>query len=358
MATAKREPTGGSILPIAFGPIRSRRLGWSLGINNVRPKTCSYSCVYCQVGATNRSRSVRERFFGCDAVVAAVRARLAACRAAGQPVDVVTFVPDGEPTLDRDLGESIRAVAALGARVAVLTNGSLLWRPDVRAALAAADVVSLKVDTVDAATWHRLNRPIGSLRLYAVLDGMCRFASEYTGRLTTETMLVSGINDDPAAAARTAAFIGGLAPARSYVAIPTRPPAEPWVRPAKTGAVRRTCAVFLASGLPATALADAAPAEETPLPTPGDPAAALLGIVAVHPLSEQAARDYLARSGADWSVAEALLRRGILQRVRHRRRIYLRGRTRYPGERRSSPSTGLGEGDPDAASTPDEVAGR
>jgi wyosine [tRNA(Phe)-imidazoG37] synthetase (radical SAM superfamily) len=339
VVTARREPTGGSNLPIAFGPIRSRRLGWSLGINNVRPKTCTYSCVYCQVGATNRSRSVRERFFGSDAVVAAVRARLAECRAAGQPVDVVTFVPDGEPTLDRDLGESIRGVAALGARVAVLTNGSLLWRNDVRAALAAADVVSLKVDTVDAATWHRLNRPIGSLRLYAVLDGMCRFAGEYTGELMTETMLVAGINDDLAAAARTAAFVRTLAPARSCIAIPTRPPAEPWVRSPSARFIRRTCAAFFSSGLAATALADDAPAVETPVATPGDPAAGLIGIVAVHPLSQEAAREYLARSGADWSVAESLLRRGILQRVRHQGRIYLRGATRIGGERRGSPPT-------------------
>ena len=127
-AASARELPGRRLpdLPIAFGPVRSRRLGWSLGINNVPPKTCTYSCVYCQVGATDRARREREVFFEPGAVVAAVRERVAACQAAGQPVDYATFVPDGEPTLDRHLGEAIRGVAALGVRVAVLTNGSLL----------------------------------------------------------------------------------------------------------------------------------------------------------------------------------------------------------------------------------------
>ena len=84
------------VLPIAFGPVRSRRLGWSLGINNVPPKTCTYSCVYCQVGATDRARLEREAYFEPDAVVTAVRERLAACQATGQPVDYATFVPDGD----------------------------------------------------------------------------------------------------------------------------------------------------------------------------------------------------------------------------------------------------------------------
>jgi len=314
---------GQPALPIVFGPVRSRRLGWSLGINNVPPKTCSYSCVYCQVGATDQARVERTSHIAPMEIVTAVEARLAECRSGEQPVDYATFVPDGEPTLDIHLGLAIQRVAARGLSVAVLTNGSLLWRDDVRSELAAADWVSIKVDTVDEAIWHRLNRPIGRLRLEAVLDGMRRFAAEYRGELVTETMLVSGLNDDDASISRTSAFVSALGPLRAYVAIPTRPPAEPWVRAPAVETARRAADAFRAAEVPTTCLVEEL---ETPFAASDDPAAGLLGIVAVHPMTEDDARDYLARSGADWSVAQALLDQRRIVAVQHGGRTYLRAR--------------------------------
>jgi wyosine [tRNA(Phe)-imidazoG37] synthetase (radical SAM superfamily) len=310
--------------PIAFGPVRSRRLGWSLGINNVPPKTCTYSCVYCQVGATDRARLERADYFAPEEIVDAVAARLAECRAAEQPVDYATFVPDGEPTLDRHLGEAIRDVADLGLKVAVLTNGTLLWRDDLREELAAADWVSLKVDTVDEPTWRRLNRPIGNLELEVVLDGMRRFVAGYRGEVVTETMLVAGINDDAASIEQTARFIGALEPLRAYVAIPTRPPAEPWVRAASVETARRAAEIFRSAEVPTELLVEDDVAETFAPAT--DPAAGLLGIVAVHPMAVADARTYLSRSGGDWSVAQRLLDEGRLVAVRHDARTYLRTR--------------------------------
>jgi wyosine [tRNA(Phe)-imidazoG37] synthetase (radical SAM superfamily) len=313
--------------PIAFGPVRSRRLGWSLGINNVLPKTCSYSCVYCQVGHTDRPRLEREAFFEPDDVVAAVRDRLADCRVTGQPVDYATFVPDGEPTLDRHLGETLRRVAALGVKVAVLSNASLLWRDDVRAELGPADWVSLKIDSVDERIWRRLNRPIGRLRLEAVLDGVRRFMAGYRGDLVTETMLVAGLNDDEASIARTAEFLSVLEPLRAYISIPTRPPAEAWVHAPSSDAARRAAEVFREYELPTTCLVEEIETSdegEGPFAVDGDTAQGLLGILAVHPMTESAARDYLDRSGADWSVARALLDSGQIVAIRHRQRTFLR----------------------------------
>jgi wyosine [tRNA(Phe)-imidazoG37] synthetase (radical SAM superfamily) len=320
-AIRERQPT--PTMPIAFGPVRSRRLGWSLGINNVPPKTCSYSCVYCQVGATDHARLERLCFFPPDEVVAAVRRRVVECTASGQPVDIVTFVPDGEPTLDVNLGAAIRGVAGLGLRVAVLTNGSLLWREDVRRDLAGADWVSVKVDTVDEPTWHRLNRPIGTLRMETVLEGMQRFAADYRGELVTETMLIAGLNDAEATVGGTASFVRSLQPARAYVAIPTRPPAEAWVRAPPSRLVLRAAEVFRRAGLATSLLIDDVEAGFAVAP---DPAAGLLGIVAVHPMSESDARDYLARAGADWSVAERLIASGRVVSVRHGERTFLRAR--------------------------------
>jgi wyosine [tRNA(Phe)-imidazoG37] synthetase (radical SAM superfamily) len=311
-------------VPIAFGPVRSRRLGWSLGINNVPPKTCSYSCVYCQVGATDRARLERVDYFAPEEIVDAVAARLAECRAAGQPIDYATFVPDGEPTLDRHLGGAIRGVADLGLKVGVLTNGTLLSREDVRAELSGADWVSLKVDTIDEPTWRRLNRPIGNLELEVVLDGMRRFAAEYRGDLVTETMLVDGINDDEASIEQTARFIGALEPLRAYVAIPTRPPAEAWVRTPSVETARRAAEIFRSAELSTELLVEDDVAETFAPAT--DPAAGLLGIVAVHPMTEADARAYLARSGGDWAVAQRLLDEGRLVVVRHGGRTYLRTR--------------------------------
>jgi wyosine [tRNA(Phe)-imidazoG37] synthetase (radical SAM superfamily) len=308
-------------VPIAFGPVRSRRLGWSLGINNVRPKSCTYSCVYCQVGATGRPALRRSRFHDPRTVVSAVRRRAAACSRAGQPVDYATFVPDGEPTLDLAIGESIRGIQAAGLPVAVISNGTLLWDEEVRDALATAELVSVKVDTVDETAWHRLNRPLGALELPVVLEGIRQFAAVYRGDLLTETMLVAGINDDGPTIARTAVFVAALEPLRAFVAVPTRPPAGPWVRAPSRETALHAADVFRAAELPTTCLVeDLDEPFAADLGTPTD----LLGIVAVHPMTETAARGYLERSGADWSVAQRLLDDGTIERVVFDGQTYLR----------------------------------
>ena len=324
-ATTGPEPAAG--MPshaLVFGPVRSRRLGWSLGVNNVPSKACTYACVYCQVGPTDRACLDRDTFFDPATIVAAVRERVAQCRDECQPIDYATFVPEGEPTLDRRLGEAIAGIAALGIRVAVLTNGSLLWRDDVRADLAAADWVSVKVDTVDEATWHRLNRPIGSLPFAAVLDGVRRFAEARGGRVVTETMLVAGLNDDEPALRRTAGFVADLGPVHAYISVPTRPPAESWVDPPTAEAIGRALGAFLARGIPASCLVDEIDEREPPIALQGDVTQELLAVLAVHPMTEAAAGASIRRAGADWSLVEALLDQGRIVRVRHRGRVYLR----------------------------------
>ncbi len=310
--------------PLAFGPVRSRRLGWSLGVNNVPPKTCSYACVYCQVGATDRASVEPGSFNSPGEIVAAVRERLAACAEAGQAVDYATFVPDGEPTLDLGLGDAIRGIRALGVRTAVITNGSLLWRAEVRAALVTADLVSLKVDTVDESIWRRLNRPVRTLRLGAMLDGVRQFSAGYSGELVTETMLVAGLNDEDSALQRTAALVARLAPRHAYLAVPTRPPAEGWVRAPAHARLHRALDIFRTTGIPVATLSQEVPDSEAPFAAVGDPAEGLLGIVAVHPMRLAAVRDYLHRAGADWSVAQGLIDSGRLIVVRHGRQPYLR----------------------------------
>lgn len=129
---------------LVFGPVPSRRLGQSLGIANIPSKVCSYSCAYCQVGPTTRFAATRERFFDPAEIVKAVGTRLEELSPLGKRFDYLTFVPAGEPTLDAALGETIGLLSRFGVPIAVITNGSMLWREDVRAEVAGADVVSIK----------------------------------------------------------------------------------------------------------------------------------------------------------------------------------------------------------------------
>ncbi|MEJ2097833.1 MAG: radical SAM protein, partial [Deltaproteobacteria bacterium] len=118
---------------IAFGPVPSRRLGRSLGINNIPPKVCSYSCVYCQVGKTRRMKVDRSPFYDPQEIYRDVKKKIAKAQKKGESVDYLTFVPDGEPTLDVNLGNEIELLKSLGPKIGVITNGSLAWRKDVRA---------------------------------------------------------------------------------------------------------------------------------------------------------------------------------------------------------------------------------
>jgi wyosine [tRNA(Phe)-imidazoG37] synthetase (radical SAM superfamily) len=121
-----------------FGPVPSRRLGRSLGINNIPPKTCSYACIYCQLGRTLHLQTERAAFYDPVLLFDEVAKRLDAVRSAGENVDFLSFVPDGEPTLDLNLGRLIELLRPLGSEIAVITNSSLLWRPEVRDELATA----------------------------------------------------------------------------------------------------------------------------------------------------------------------------------------------------------------------------
>ena len=203
-----------------FGPVPSRRLGRSLGVNNIPFKYCSYSCVYCQLGRTDKLTVERRKFSDCQLIFEEVRRKL---EEAGE-VDYITFVPDGEPTLDINLGSEIELLKGLG-RVAVITNSSLLFREDVRADLANADLVSLKVDAVDAKLWKRVNRPYPSLKLDEILKGMEKFAEEYEGVIITETMLIDSLTTLESVE-RVAEFLERIDPHVAYLSVPTRPPAE------------------------------------------------------------------------------------------------------------------------------------
>lgn len=210
-----------------YGPVPSRRLGQSLGVNLVPGKTCSYSCVYCQLGRTNALRIKRESFYPKEDILQEITDFPADCRP-----DYITLVGDGEPTLYRYLGWLIRQIKArLKTPVAVVTNGALLYRKDVRQDLEAADVVMPSVDAGDERLYNIINRPHQGIDFAAAIDGMAEFGCNYRGHLWTETMLIKGLNDTETELRKINKIVERISPERAYLLTPIRPPAEAWVLP-------------------------------------------------------------------------------------------------------------------------------
>jgi len=294
---------------IVFGPVPSRRLGRSLGVNNIPPKVCSYSCVYCQLGRTIKMQSERQTFYEPQEILKEVEEKVAKATEAQEAIDYLTFVPDGEPTLDINLGCDIDLLEPLGINIAVITNASLIWREDVREDLVKADWVSVKVDSTREETWRKINRPHRTLELTTILDGMLEFAETYRGELVTETMLVEGVNDNDDQVREVAEFLTRLKPDTSYLSIPTRPPAEQWAEPPSEEVINRAYQILGKSveqveyliGYEGNAFAFTAGVEED-----------LLSITAVHPMREEAVEDFLGRASADWSAIHRLIAQGQL----------------------------------------------
>ena len=205
-----------------FGPVPSRRLGASLGIDVVRFKTCSYDCVYCQLGRTTDHCAAAAEAVSPEEVVAEVRAKLAA----GPRPDWITFSGSGEPTLYPRLGELITLLKPLGVPVAVITNGSLLWREEAAAACALADLVSPTLVAGSEDAWRRVNRPHGSIGFAQMADGLVRFRERFRGKLWLEVMLVAGLNDSEEEVRHIAELAGRIRPDRVQLNTVTRPPAE------------------------------------------------------------------------------------------------------------------------------------
>ena len=293
-----------------------------MGINNIPPKICTYSCVYCQLGRTFRMQVDRDAFYDPEEIIRAVEARLSELRRKDEPVDYLTFVPDGEPTLDLNLGQEIELLKQLSIPVAVITNSSLIFREAVREELSQADWVSLKVDAASEPVWRRINRPHKELDLAEIKQGLLEFARTFRGTLASETMLIQGLNEDTAELEKTAKLLAELEPAIAYIAIPMRPPAEAWVKPADEGAVARAYALF-SERLPRVELLIGY--EGNAFSTIGDAVQDLLSITAVHPMRKQAVQELLARDRAAWEVVRRLLAEGKLVELTYRgERFYLR----------------------------------
>lgn len=214
-------------MKFVFGPVPSRRLGISLGISPIPKKTCNYSCVYCQLGRTNRMSNERKMFFPVNEIMDDFNEILKA----GFAFDVVTIVGEGEPTLYLGMGELIEQLKEQTSKpIAVITNGALLYEPQLRRELAIADIVLPTMDAYDERTLNSINRPHKEIHFPQVFEGLKIFSQEYLGQLWIEIMLIAGVNDDDVSLHKYAEMLAELNYQRLYLNTPIRPPAEKYVK--------------------------------------------------------------------------------------------------------------------------------
>lgn len=304
-------------MEFSFGPVPSRRLGRSLGINNIIPKTCSYSCIYCQLGKTINFTSTRKKFYDPDELVSSVRKRVNELEKNGIIIDYLTFVPDGEPTLDINLENEIRMLKELGIKIAVITNSSLIYDEDVRNALYLANFVSLKVDTVKNDIWKKINVPHRDLNLDKILSGIREFSKNYHGTLATETMLIKGINDNNFD--ETAKFIGEIMPHTSYISVPTRPPAFDFVKIPDEYKIIEAYETFKRFIDNVQTLTDF---EGENFVTLENTLNDILDIISVHPMREDVLLKILSDKGMGLNDLESLINKGLIKKENYGGKIF------------------------------------
>jgi wyosine [tRNA(Phe)-imidazoG37] synthetase (radical SAM superfamily) len=230
-------------MKFVFGPVPSRRLGRSLGIDPIPSKTCNWNCVYCQLGRSVPLTNQRQEYVPRKQVLAEVQQALAA----HQPgeIDWVTFVGSGEPLLHAGLGWLVQQVKeSTDLPVAVITNGSLLYLPEAQRDLTPADAILPSLDAGNPRLYRKINRPWPKLEFQRYVNGLAAFREQYGGKLWLEVMLVKGLNDSQEALEEIALAVHRIQPDQVHLNQPTRPPAEAWVQPPDEEALLRAMAIL------------------------------------------------------------------------------------------------------------------
>jgi len=209
-----------------FGPVPSRRLGRSLGVDLVPFKTCSYDCIYCQLGRTTNKTMQRKEWVPIDIVMEQLKEKL------DSKPDYITLSGSGEPTLFSRLEDLISRIKDItDIPVAVLTNGSLLWLPEVRKALKSADIVVPSLDAGSSRIFQYVNRPHQDITFSKMLQGLVEFRKDYNGQYWLEVFLLAGVTTPEMEINRLKTCINAICPDKVQVNTVTRPPAEGFAEP-------------------------------------------------------------------------------------------------------------------------------
>ncbi len=302
-----------------FGPVPSRRLGRSLGINNIPPKICSYTCVYCQLGNTIKLSNERRAFYEPDQIIAEVEEAIKRANENNEKIDYLTIVPDGEPTLDLRIGELISGLKKFGIKTALITNSSHLYLEEVRVALKELDWLSVKVDSVTEKTWRKIDRSHGKIDFADYIEGLRKIAQEFPNSLNTETMLVKGLNDSNEELTATAKFITKLNPDAAYISVPTRPPAESFAVPPESTKITEAYGIF-SEFIKNVELNISY--EGGNFSTTGNFVNDFLSIISVHPMREDALESLLEKENVPKSAVDDLVEKEIVLKHEYLGKIY------------------------------------
>jgi wyosine [tRNA(Phe)-imidazoG37] synthetase (radical SAM superfamily) len=251
-----------------YGPVPSRRLGRSLGVDIVPFKVCSLDCVYCQLGRTLEKTVERRDYVPIESVLAELKQALAE----NIEVDFISIAGSGEPTLHARLGELIGGMKQVtDIPVAIITNGTLFYLPDVRRDCTKADVVMPSLDAADEETFRRINHPCQGINIEKVISGLCAFREEFSGRIWLEVFFVEGINTGREQIARIREAIEQIRPDKVQLNTAVRPTADPTVRRVDAEALHEIAALL---GPRCEVVADPSPhhqalTEKEPRSTPG-----------------------------------------------------------------------------------------
>ena len=211
-----------------FGPVPSRRLGFSLGVDTIPFKTCSLDCIYCQLGRTINKTIQRKEYIAADDILREIEEVLRE----GKRIDYITFSGSGEPTLNSEIRRMISRVKELTSiPLAILTNGTLLYRPRIREDLMEADLVIPSLDSVSQKIFEMVNRPHPSLKIDEIITGIDSFSQEFNGKVWLEIMVVKGINDSLEEIEKAAQVIKQMNLEKIQLNTVVRPPAEEFARP-------------------------------------------------------------------------------------------------------------------------------
>jgi wyosine [tRNA(Phe)-imidazoG37] synthetase (radical SAM superfamily) len=301
--------------PHLYGPVPSRRLGYSLGVDLLPFKTCSLNCIYCQLGRTKKTTIRRRQFFSEKQILEEIRDFLKT----GTRVDFITFSGSGEPTLNKSIGRLIRKIKKMtGIQVAVLTNSTLLSRPEVRKELAAADVVVPSLDAATEKVFKKINRPHPSLQAKKIIEGLVKFRQQYRGQIWLEILLVRGVNDSPNHLKKLREAVEKIKPDKIHLNTVVRPPAEKATQALSPEELNRIKEFF---GEKAEVVASFRKKEQEK--TPKDISQAILSIVRRRPVSLEDLEHSLGLTREELSLdIQRLQEQKKIKMVRHLDRDY------------------------------------
>ena len=311
-----------------YGPVPSRRLGRSLGVNPIPFKTCNYSCVYCQLGRTTQRTNQRKDFFPPEEFLNELSRVIEVESSHG--IDFVTVVGEGEPSLCKSLGWLIRKTKEIAdIPIAVDTNGSLLYREDVRNDLSQADIVMPSLDAGRAETFRKINRPHRGLDFKSIVEGLEQFRREYNGEIWIEVMLIRGLNDTEQELTALKSRLEKIGPNRTYINVPIRPPAEPWAVPPDKENIRLAHAILSDANV-----VDITEEETGEFSTAGftNPEDAILAIIRRHPMRVEQVIETLKNLSfkkkalqKKYNIQEILTRleeSGEIKKVKYREKVF------------------------------------